>query len=210
VLLTKCDLHPDPSALVREAEASAPGAPVVATSGRTGSGLEALSRHLAPARTAVLVGSSGVGKSTLVNRLLGAEVQAVKEIRASDERGVHTTTARRLLPLPSGALLVDTPGMRELSLLDDDGLDAAFADVQALAASCRFSDCSHEVEPGCAVRAAAESGELPFERLDGYFRLRREMAYLTRRDDARTRELERRRGRTISRAVDLQRRLRGE
>jgi ribosome biogenesis GTPase len=148
----------------------------------TKDGLDDLLPHLAPGRTFALVGMSGVGKSTLVNRLLGVEAQAVRAVRDSDGRGRHTTTRRDLLLLPSGALLVDTPGMRELALWDGGG-DAGFPDVSGLAKSCRYRDCAHEDEPDCAVRAAAEEGRLAPGRLASWKKLRKEEAWLARRQD---------------------------
>jgi ribosome biogenesis GTPase len=182
VVLTKADACADVPRRVMEAEAAAPGAAIVAVSAVTGSGLEALATHLAPGRTLALVGMSGVGKSTLVNRLLGAEAQAVQAVRDSDGRGRHTTTRRDLLLLPSGALLVDAPGMRELALWGGGG-GAAFPDVAAFAEHCRFRDCAHEDEPDCAVRAAAEEGRLVVGRLASWKKLRKEEAWLARRQD---------------------------
>lgn len=182
VVLTKSDACADVPARVAEAEAAAPGAAVVAVSAVTGAGVETLAAHLAPGRTLALVGMSGVGKSTLVNRLLGFEAQAVQAVRGSDGRGRHTTTRRDLLLLPSGALLVDTPGMRELALWDGGG-DEGFPDVAALAEGCRYRDCAHEDEPGCAVRAAAETGDLAAGRLASWKKLRKEEAWLARRQD---------------------------
>jgi ribosome biogenesis GTPase len=168
--------------------------------GVSGEGVDALGRWLRPGRTAVLLGSSGVGKSTLVNRLMGGEVLRTGAVR-DDGKGRHTTTHRQMVRLAGGALLIDTPGMRELQLWTADaGLDAAFADVEALAARCRFGDCAHGAEPGCAVRAAARSGALDPERLESWHRLRRELAWLATRQDEAAASHERARLRTIHRA----------
>jgi ribosome biogenesis GTPase len=197
VVLTKTDLADDVTAASLEVEASAPGVSVHAISSVTGEGVEAIRALLAPNRTAVLVGSSGVGKSTLVNRLLGEERQAVAEVR-DDGRGRHTTTHRELLPVPGGGLLLDTPGMRELGLwADEESLDAAFDDVVELAAGCRFSDCTHVHEPGCAVLAAVEDGRLEPARLESFHKLGRELAYLERRTDARLQAEEKRKWRAV-------------
>lgn len=207
VVLTKADLHPAVADLRRRAMAVAPGVPVVAVSALGGTGLEDLAACLGPAMTGVLIGSSGVGKSTLVNRWMGAPVQAVREIRAHDERGVHTTTARRLLRLPWGALLIDTPGLREVALAGTPGgLGSAFSDVEALAAACRFRDCAHVTEPGCAVRSAVEQGALAPDRLDAFLRLGREMAFLARKEDVHQRLAEQRRWKEVSKAARRRRR----
>lgn len=175
VVLTKSDLSPDAAAAKASVEAVASGAAVHAVSARAGEGLEALDASLVPARTHVLLGPSGVGKSTLVNRWLGSERQSTSDVRA-DGRGRHTTTQRTLLCLPGGALVLDTPGMKELALwaVEDDDLDQAFEDVEALAVDCRFRDCAHDKEPGCAVRRAVEEGALPPTRLESWLKLRKE------------------------------------
>jgi ribosome biogenesis GTPase len=158
-----------------------------AVSNLSGAGLDELTPYLGPARTVALLGSSGVGKSTLANRLAGEERQVTHEI-AEDGRGRHTTTSRQLIPLPGGALLVDTPGLREIQLWDaDDGIQEAFADVDELAADCRFSDCAHQSEPGCAVQAAIDEGRLLSERLQSYRQLQRELKRLAMKQDARLR-----------------------
>ncbi len=193
VLLTKADLCADVAAAVAGIEAIAPGAPVHALSSLTGDGLRALDAYLAPGRTAVMVGSSGAGKSTLANALLGAERMATAAIREDDARGRHTTSHRELILLPGGGLLLDTPGMRELALWDaDEGVSAAFEDIEALALTCRFGDCSHSNEPGCAVRAALESGGLDSARWRGFQKLGRELAHLQAREDPALRAAERR------------------
>ncbi|HEX5854137.1 MAG TPA: ribosome small subunit-dependent GTPase A, partial [Thermoanaerobaculia bacterium] len=183
VVLTKSDVCEDVAGRIAEARAAAPGAEVFAVSAVTGAGFAELAERLLPARTHALAGMSGVGKSTLVNRLSGEDVQAVRGVRISDGRGRHTTTRRDLLLLPGGALLVDTPGMRELALWDGPG-ETAFADIGALASACRFRDCHHADEPGCAVRAASEQGQLDPVRLAGFRKLLREEAWLRRREDA--------------------------
>jgi ribosome biogenesis GTPase len=152
-----------------------------------GSGLGALAVYLGPGQTSVLLGLSGVGKSTLVNRILGEERQVVREIRAHDDRGRHTTTSRQLVFLPEGGMLIDTPGMRELQLWDaDEGLGQAFRDVEEAAKLCRFTGCGHHTAtPGCGVQAAIESGAIPHDRVASWFKLGRELAFLDRKQDKR-------------------------
>jgi ribosome biogenesis GTPase len=181
-----------------EAEAAAGAVPVHVVSALRGEGLEALSPYVARGRTAVLVGSSGVGKSTLTNALAGEELHATRAVRTSDDRGRHATTARHLVVLPSGGLLVDTPGLRELGLFGgEEGLAASFADIEALAADCRFRDCRHGEEPGCAVRAAAEDGRLDPARLESHGRLAREAAYAELRQEHAASWAEKKRWRAI-------------
>lgn len=188
IVLTKADMCEEAEELIAEVEAIAFGVPVLPVSAMSGEGLAALSALLEPGKTAVLLGSSGVGKSTLVNALAGTELMATGGIREDDARGRHTTTHRELVRLPSGALILDTPGMRELGLWQaDDGLAATFGDIEALASQCRFRDCSHGREPGCAVRAAMESGDLEEARFRSYGKLQRELAHLDRRDDPQAR-----------------------
>jgi ribosome biogenesis GTPase len=202
VLLNKVDQAADPNGALRSVEGIAIGVDVHPISALTGAGVEAVTDHLAPGRTAVVLGPSGVGKSTLANALLGSERQVTSAVRASDARGRHTTTHRELIPLPSGAMLIDTPGIRSLELLDGDGgVESAFAEIQDLAADCRFADCAHRDEPGCAVRAALEDGSLDRRRWGSYEKLRREAAHQARSTDVRAREAEKRRWQTIHKSV---------
>lgn len=187
VVANKVDLAEDRLLELAEVEAVALGVPVLVVSAATGEGMDELEPHLMRGRTIALLGSSGVGKSTLVNRLAGRELLATRAIR-SDGRGRHTTSHRELVPLSSGALLIDTPGMRELQLwADENVLDSTFAEIAELASGCRFSDCSHEHEPGCAVKAAIADGSLPRERFASYRKLQREIRALEIRKDARLR-----------------------
>ena len=186
IVLNKVDLVADLTAMRDAIAEVALAAPVVEVSALTGRGLEALRAHVGPGTTVGFVGSSGVGKSSLINRLLGQDVQRVNAIREDDARGRHTTTRRELVVMAEGGILIDTPGMRELGLAEDGGgVETTFADIAQLADSCRFSDCCHETEPGCAVQAALATGSIAWERWDGYRKLQREIAALeTRRDPA--------------------------
>jgi len=200
VVLSKADLATDLPARLADAASVAIGVPVLAVSARTGEGIDALRDYLGEGRTIALLGSSGVGKSTLVNQILGEDRQAVQAVR-DDGRGRHTTTRRELIPVPGGGLLLDTPGMREIQLWDsEEGVERAFEDVTALAAQCRFNDCVHEHEPGCAVLAAIDAGTLAPERLESYRKLQRELAALERRGDPRAAAERRRYWRRINRA----------
>jgi len=202
VLLTKADLVADPSDAIALVGSLAIGVPIHALSTVTGTGLEAVLAELGPGVTAALLGSSGVGKSTLANALAGTDRMATAEIRA-DGKGRHTTTRRELIVLPEErGLLIDTPGMRELQLwVADEGLAEAFEDVTSLFGGCRFSDCAHDQEPGCAVKAALADGRLAPERWESYLKLQRELEMLERRLDKRAASEDRRRWRAMDRTL---------
>ncbi len=186
VVLSKADLCDDVDARVAETLAIAPGADVVAVAALGPLGIAALARFLTPGSTLALMGSSGAGKSTLTNALLGEARQATQDVRGGDDRGRHTTTARELVVAPSGVILIDTPGMRELGRWEaGEGLGKLFEDVAAIAAGCRFNDCGHAGEPGCAVAASIADGSLDAGRWESYAKLRREEAYQARRVDLR-------------------------
>jgi ribosome biogenesis GTPase len=199
VLLTKSDLARGPEEARAAVEAVAADVPVHVLSSLSGEGLDAVRAYLRPGVTAALLGSSGVGKSTLVNTLAGTELLETQELRG-DGQGRHTTVRRELVQLPGGALVIDTPGMRELQLwVADEALEETFDDVTSLFEHCRFSDCSHESEPGCAVKAALADGTLAQERWDSYLKLEAELAHLERRLDKRAQAEERKRWRALSR-----------
>ncbi|MFD8734428.1 ribosome small subunit-dependent GTPase A [Streptomyces sp. NPDC059618] len=190
VVLSKADLVPEAATLahlVQDVETSAPGVPVLAVSSATGEGLDVLEAVLAGG-TAVLLGQSGAGKSTLANALLGEDVMDVRATRDMDGKGRHTTTTRNLLALPGGGVLIDTPGLRGVGLWDaESGVGLVFSEIEEFAADCRFQDCAHVAEPGCAVLAAVDSGELPERRLDSYRKLLRENQRIVAKTDARVR-----------------------
>ena len=201
IVLNKADLAADPGEALGVVEPIALGAPVLLASGMTGDGLDRVLAELSAGLTGVLIGPSGVGKSTIINRLLGRAVLDTRAVRR-DGKGRHTTTHRELLPLPGGRMLIDTPGLRELQLWADAGaLEQTFEDITQFAAGCRFRDCGHEREPGCAVRLAVERGELPAERLASYRKLERELRALAVRSSVRLQEEERKKWRAIHRAV---------
>jgi ribosome biogenesis GTPase len=184
IVLTKADLADDVDGMVAEAEAIAFGVPVIAVSSLTGEGLDDLREHLKPGETAVVLGMSGTGKSTLVNALAGAEIMVTQAIIEEGARGKHTTTHRELVRLPSGALMLDTPGMREIGVFGaDEGVDVLFGDIDALAGDCRFSNCRHEREPGCAIRVALKDGALDEGRWRSYVKLQKELAFEARKED---------------------------
>jgi ribosome biogenesis GTPase len=202
VLLTKLDLCAEVEARRREVEEVALGVEVLALSSLDGRGLDEVRRRLRPRETSVLVGSSGVGKSTLINRLLGSEVQSTAPVREWDDRGRHTTSHRELFVLPGGALLIDNPGVREVGLWGgEESLERTFEDVLSLAMNCRFRDCAHDGEPGCAVLEGVRSGTLPEERLSSYRALEKELHYLRARQDQSVRSEEKRKWRAIHREM---------
>jgi ribosome biogenesis GTPase / thiamine phosphate phosphatase len=202
VVLNKTDDCDDVAGRVAEVERVAAAVSVFAVSARTGEGLESLNSLLAPGQTIVLLGSSGVGKSTLLNHFLRRDAQAVRAVRQSDSRGRHTTTSRELFALPGGALLIDTPGLRELQLWGaSEGVEQAFSDIEELAAQCRYGDCGHTSEPGCAVQAAIAEGRLDPDRLENQRKLQREQAFLRRKIDPEARQQEKERAKVLHRGV---------
>lgn len=204
VVLTKADLAADPEAARLAAEEIAIGVPVRVASVQGADGLEELAPELVPSRTVALLGPSGVGKSSLVNRLLGQDVRATGAVREGDRRGRHTTTSRQLVRLPGGALLLDTPGMRELQLFDvDEGVDLAFSDIDELAAGCRYRDCAHDAEPGCAVKAAVAAGTLDPDRLASFHELRAEAEWQRRKVDPLARKEEEARVKAMMKSVKI-------
>ena len=208
VAVTKADLTPDAEAIAADLREAAPGVDVVTVSTLLPGGLAPLDDHVLPGQTVCLLGRSGAGKSTLANALLGAEVLATSEIR-SDGKGRHTTTHRELFLLPGGALLLDTPGLRGAGLwLSGEGLDRTFADVEELVGDCRFGDCGHDTEPGCAVRAAVDDGRLTQRRLDSWRKLQREAAWMASRTDARLRSEQRRAWKIVHKEVRRSGRIR--
>ena len=179
ILLTKCDLVNDYTSMLYEVESGAIGVEVHVISTKTGEGLDKLQKYFSPGKTIVFLGSSGVGKSTLVNKLANTEIMRTQEIRKEDSRGRHTTTNRKLIMLPNGAMIIDTPGMRELGMWDvSEGLDKTFTDVEGYLGKCRFSNCTHTSEPGCAILEAIEEGFLTEARYNSYIKLKNEAKYV--------------------------------
>ncbi|MBT2584148.1 ribosome small subunit-dependent GTPase A [Planococcus sp. ISL-109] len=192
VVLTKSDQCDDPAVFLEQVDTTSFGVDAFAVSAVTDAGMDAFLRYLTEGKTGALLGSSGVGKSSLINALTNSDTMAVQDIREDDSKGRHTTTHRELLLLPSGGLLIDTPGMREFQLGDSaDGLDASFQDVASFAAECRFRDCSHQKEPGCRIQSALASGELPKDRYMSYLKLLRELEYIERKSNLAKQQAER-------------------
>jgi len=202
VVLNKADIADDLGAAVADVARVAPALPIVVVSARTGQGLDALGAYVQPGRTVAFLGSSGVGKSTIINALVGESLLATRDVRARDGRGRHASTSRQLVVLPGGGLVIDTPGMRELQLWEvTEGLVETFDDIEALAAECRFRDCRHRGEPGCAVQAAVDAGSLSAGRLESYRKLVDEMAQLAVRQGERARLEKKRQDKVIHRAA---------
>ena len=201
VLLNKADGCPDPAARLAEVGAIASGVAAHTMSALDGAGLDAVQRYLGRGRTVAFIGSSGVGKSTIVNRLAGPDRMAVAAVRRGDDHGRHTTTHRELVVLPGGGMVIDTPGMRELRIWEggEEALRGAFADIEDLALTCRFADCAHETEPGCAIRLALETGALDAARYGSYLKIRQELDRATVRQGEAARREERLRGKNTTR-----------
>ena len=199
IVLNKADLCPDTERYTREVERIACGLPVHLVSAVTGAGMDDLKQYLTRGSTSAFLGSSGVGKSALINALLGEERLATGEVRKSDNEGRHTTTRRELILLPGGGAVIDTPGMREIHVWgDEEGLDNAFQDISELAKNCRFADCRHDSEPGCAVREALRSGNLETKHFKNYLQLQRELRHLEARQEGKAALVEKMRWKQIS------------
>nr|WP_324781868.1 ribosome small subunit-dependent GTPase A [Mesobacillus jeotgali] len=202
IILSKADLVTDLKVKMDQVSSVAIGVPVIAVSVLEGTGTEEVQPYLAPGKTVALIGSSGVGKSSLVNYFTGFEKQLVQEIRESDDKGKHTTTHREMILLPGGAILIDTPGMREIQLWSsEEGIIESFADIEQYAEACKFRDCSHKNEPGCAVRSAISEGHLDENRLVSYKKLQKELAYIDRKLDKKAQADEKKHWKNISKEV---------
>ena len=199
IIMTKLDLCSDYSLQKESIEKIAPSVPVIAVSSVTGEGLEEVWTYIEPYKTVAFLGSSGIGKSSLVNALCGEEIMKVNTIREEDSKGRHTTTHRQLIKLRNDAMIIDTPGMRELEMWDvSEGIDIVFEEIEELAKNCKFRDCSHGSEPGCRVRAALESGELQKERWDSYIKLKKEAKFAESKENASLRLKEKAQWKSIS------------
>jgi ribosome biogenesis GTPase len=202
IILNKVDLCNDVEERRNAVESIALGVPIVVLSALNNQGLDALNAYLGKGQTVALLGSSGVGKSTLTNQLAGRNIQAVQDVRSGDDRGRHTTTHRELIVLPSGGLLMDTPGMREVQIwAGDESFQETFADIQTLAMHCRFHNCQHDTEPGCAVRQALEDGTLDYERFLSHQKLQKELNYLARKQDRKASLVEKERWKKITKSL---------
>jgi ribosome biogenesis GTPase len=208
IVLNKTDLCDDVDEYIGSVEDIAPGISIHPVSAKNRTGIEALREYLEKGKTAAFLGSSGVGKSALINALLGMQRQQTGEVRADDCMGRHTTTRRELILLPGGGVVIDTPGMREIQLWGgEEDLQGAFQDIERLARHCRFADCNHQAETGCAVRQAVKQGELDAARLDSYQKLQKELQYLASREDNNTRQYEKQRWKKVAKwAKELKKR----